>query len=183
MKIKFFPFIQTMIVQSEEINIENNLLTFTRIYGPSMVEEKFELNNDMIKKVDDLFVEEKELLEMKDVICVDDKMFNYENSSLMYKELSSLLNNELPFKYNPRAFFNENVLFYLGDFDRHFVHHFYQDAEDFINEKKLVLTGNDVIIDNEVITIKMHNYQVLGFNTDNELYQAVISTLKFKELF
>lgn len=183
MKIKFFPFIQTMIVQSEEINIENNLLTFTRIYGPSMVEENFELNNDMINKVNNLFVEEKELLEMKDVISVDDKMFNYENSSLMYKELSSLLNNELPFKYNPRAFFNENVLFYLGDFDKYFVHHYYQDAEDFINKNNLILNCNEVLINNEVISIKMHNYQVLEFNTDNVLYQAVISTLKYKEIF
>lgn len=182
MIIKFFPFIQAMIMQSEEIEINNDTLHFKRIFGPNMVEQTFKLTEEMINKVNNLFVEAKELIELKDVISVDDILFNYENSSLMYKELSLLLSNELKFIYNPRAFYNENVLFYLGDFEKHFVHHYYQDAIDFINTNNLVLNNNELVINNEVITIKMHNYQVLEFNTENVLYQAVISTLKYKEL-
>ncbi len=182
MLIKFFPFIQAMIMQSEEIEICNNKLHFKRIFGPNMVEETFELNEDMINKVNNLFVENKELLDGKDVIFIDDIHFNYENSSLMYKELALLLSNELPFKYNPRAFYNENVLFYLGDYEKHFIHHYYEDANNLINELNLVINNNEVVINNEVIKINMHNYQVLSFNTDNLLYQVVISILKFKEL-
>ncbi|MFI3251927.1 MAG: hypothetical protein R3Y60_02175 [bacterium] len=183
MIIKFFPFIQAMIEQSEEIKIENNKLYFKRVFGPSIVEETFDLTDDMMKKVDNLFVEKKELIDMKDVISVNDIVFNYENSSLMYKELSLLLSNELKFKYNPRAFYNENVLFYLGDYNKHFVHHYYQDAIDLINELNLELKDNCVVIDNEVFSIEMNNYQILKFNTENKLYQCVLATLKYKEQF
>lgn len=182
MIIKFFPFMQAMIEQSEVIEITNDTLHFKRVFGPNIVEQTFKLNDKMINLVNNLFVENKELIEFSDVIFLGDVHFNYENSSLMYKELSLLLSNELEFKYNPRAFKNENVLFYLGDYDKHFVHHYYQDALDFIDKHNLVIKDNKVVINNEVIEIKMNNYQVLEFNTDNELYQAVISRLKFIEL-
>ncbi len=182
MIIKFFPFVQAMIEQEEEITIESNKLHFRRKFGPTIVEQTLLLDDDMVNKVENLFVEEKELIEMMDVIMVDGIVFNYANSSLMYKELSNLLTNKLEFKYNPRAFYREDVLFYLGDFEKFFAHHYYQDAKDFIKENNLVLiNNNEVLINNETVKIELEKYQVKEFNTDNVLYQAVISTLVYNQ--
>lgn len=181
MIIKFFPFIQAMIEQYEIITIEGNKLYFERKFGPSIVNQTLLLTDDMVNKINNLFIEEKELIELNDVIMVDNITFNYVNSSLTYKELSTVITSNLEFIYNPRAFYNENVLFYLGDFDKYFIHHYYQDAIDYIKEHNLVLKNNEVIINNEVIKINLDKYQVKGFNTDNVLYQVIISTLVYNQ--
>ncbi len=177
MIIKFFPFIQAMIEQEEVITIENNKLNFRRVFGADRVEQTFILDNEVMNKVKKVVVQETELIEMQDVILVNDIPFNFINSTDSYKDLCNSL-SKLKFKYNPRAL-NVNCLFYLGDFKKHFIHHFYEDAINFINENNLELIDNTVIINNDKIEINLEDYKVISFNTDNTLYQVVISTLVF----
>ncbi len=182
MIIKFFPFIQTMIEQSEVVEIINNKLIFTRIYGADKVSQTFDLSQDLLDIFNKLIIEDTELTN-GDVVIVDDLYkFNLDNASLSYKTFCKLLTKELAFKYNPRALNHENVLFYLGDFNKMYEFHYYQEALDLINKNNLILQENKVVINKEEITITLDKYKVVEFNTDNKLYQVVISTLKYNEM-
>lgn len=183
MKIKFYPFIQTMIEQEEVMEINNGELIFRRIYGANEEFQKFNLNNEIVKMFNLLELENKDLIEFEDFICVDDEYrFNYSTSTLSYQTLSSLLTKTLDFKYNPRAFNDTKTLFFLGDLYKMYEHHYYQEAKDLIKNNKLSLENNKVIINNEEITILLDKYKVIEFNTTNKLYQVVISLLKYEEL-
>lgn len=177
MIIKYFPFIQAMIEQEEIITIDKNNLNFKRVFGPNVVNQNFELTDYMIDLVNKVKVEEKELVELLDVIVVDDIYFNIINQTESYKKMCESLST-LNFMYKPRAL-NIDCLFYLGDFKQHFIHHFYEDALSFIKENNITLNNNECIIDNEIIKIELDNYKVLSFNTDNTLHQVIISTLVY----
>lgn len=177
MKIKYMPFINMMIEQEEVITIENKKLHFKRQFGAHNVNQTFVLDDTMINDIKNVVINETSLIEFEDIILVDDVAFNFTNSSESYKQMCQSLSS-LKFKYNPRAL-NIDCLFYLGDFPTFFVHHLYEDAINFINENNLTLIDNKVVINSEEIEIHLKDYKVISFNTENKLYQAIISTLVY----
>ncbi len=186
MIIKFYPAMMAMIEQSEVIEIKDNKLFFNRQFGPNFDFQEFELKKEIIEMVNTLSVNENlenynDMIEV--IINEESTRFTVDQASLSYQTLANLLTTTLDFKYNPRALITKHVLFYLGDYDKHFTHHFYQEAIDLINKLNLEINDNKVIINDEVVEITIEKYKVISFNTNNELYQVVISTLKYKELF
>lgn len=182
MKIYFYPFIQTMIEQYEVLELIEDELIFSRMYGPELVTQKFKLSNELLEMFKKLEVCNSELKE-GDFVCINDSIrFNLNDASLSYKTLSKLLTISLDFKYMPRAINFEEVLFYLGDYKKMYEYHYYQEALDLIKKYNLNLVNNSVTINGETITIELNKYKVVSFNTNNKLYQVVLSTLAFNVL-
>lgn len=183
MKIKFYPFVQTMIEQSEEIEILNNLLIYKRIYGPEIINDEYILDDELVNLFNKIVVKENELIDFQDVIEINNIKFNFVNSSKEFQELCLLVTNKINFKYNPRAFKNEEVLFYLGDFKNQYRFGLYEEAENIINKQRIILKENKIFVDKEQIEIYIDKYKIKGFNTTNELYQVIITSLLYKKDF